>query len=90
MTSTLPTHQHTIIVAPRMHIVSKIGVHAQWILGPVIIDNEYWCFYKFMKSKPLVFQGTQSYDASKFLINYRECLHKMGIIENYGVDFVFF
>lgn len=44
----------------------------------------------FLKIKPLIFHGTMLEDASKFIIKFHERLHKLGVVEMYGVKFVSF
>lgn len=53
-------------------------------------DDEHRLFYKFMKMKPPLFQGTTLKDAFEFLIGFCECLHKMGVVERYHVKFELF
>lgn len=54
-----------------------------------MIDHEQGLFFKFIKMKPLVFEGLKFEYAFEFLIAYFEHLNKMGIIERYNVVFVF-
>ena len=41
-----------------------------------------------MKLKPPVFKGAKSEDAYDFLVDCHELLHKMDIVEQFGVEFV--
>lgn len=56
----------------------------------MMTDDENRMFCKFMKLKPLIFQGIIFEDALEFIIYYQECLHKMGIIKKYCMKFDFF
>lgn len=50
-------------------------------------NDEHGIFCKFIKMKPLIFQGIESEDDFELLIDGFEWLHKMDIIEKYGVEF---
>lgn len=73
-----------------MNEVSEVGIYPKPVLRPVITGDEHGLFCKFMKMEPSVFKSTKSEDAFEFLINYRERLHKMGIVDRYVLEFVSF
>ena len=51
-------------------------------------SDQHELFSKFLKLKPSVFKGAESEDAYDFLVDCHELLHKMGIVERFGVEFV--
>lgn len=51
-------------------------------------ENELFC--RFIKMKPPISHGIESENAYKFIIDYHERLHKMGVVERYGVELVTF
>ena len=55
---------------------------------PIMTNDQHELFSKFLKLKPPVFKGAESEDAYDFLVDYHELLHKMGIVERFGVEFV--
>ena len=50
--------------------------------------DQYELFIKFLKLKPPVFKDVESEDAYHFLVDCHELLHKMYIVERFGVKFV--
>ena len=50
-----------------------------------MIDDQHEFFIKFLKLKPPVFKGAESEDAYDFLVDCHELLHKMDIVERFGV-----
>ena len=71
-----PEVQHAATVALRMDTSLEIGTF------------QHELFSKFLKLKPPVFKGAESEDAYNFLVYCHELLHKMGIVERFGVEFV--
>lgn len=47
-------------------------------------------FWRFTKMKPLILYDVESIDAYEFINDYHERLHKMEVVEKYGVGFVTF
>ena len=51
-------------------------------------SDQHKLFSMFLKLKPPVFKGAESKDAYYFLVDFHELLHKMGIVERFGIEFV--
>ena len=51
-------------------------------------SDQHELFTKFLKLKPPIFKGAESKDAYDFLVGCHELLHKMDIVERFGVEFV--
>ena len=51
-------------------------------------SDQHELFSKLLKLKPQVFKGAESEDAYEFMVDCHELLHKMGIVERFGVEFV--
>ena len=83
-----PEAQHAATMAPRMDVPLEIGTFPRLTTGPIMTNDQHELFSKFLKLKPLVFKGAESKDAYDFLVDYHELLHKMGIVERFGVEFV--
>ena len=84
----VPGVQHAVAAAPRMDASLEIGTFPLLTTGPTMTNYQHELFSKFLKLKPPVFKGTESEDAYDFLVDCHELLHKMGIVERFGVDFV--
>ena len=48
-------------------------------------SDQHELFSKFLKLKAPVFKGAESEDAYDFSVDCHELLHKMGIVEQFGV-----
>ena len=83
-----PEVQHAVIVAPRMDASLEIGTFPRMTTGPIMTNEPHELFSKFLKLKPPVFKGAESEDDYDFLVDCHELLHKMGIVEQFGVEFV--
>ncbi|TMW95716.1 hypothetical protein EJD97_008446, partial [Solanum chilense] len=75
-------------MAPRMDASLEIGMFPRLTTGPIMTNDQHELFSKFLKLKPPVFKGAESEDAYDFLVDYHALLHKMGIVERFGVEFV--
>ena len=55
-----------------------------------LVDTNWYLtiFTLFRRWLELVFKGAESEDAYDFLVDSHELLHKMGIVERFGVEFV--
>ncbi|XP_049386266.1 uncharacterized protein LOC125850460 [Solanum stenotomum] len=80
--------QHAVDVAPRMDASLETGTFPRLTTGPIMTSDQHDLFIKFLKLKPPVFKGTESEDAYDFLVDCHELLHKMDIVERFGVEFV--
>ncbi|XP_069146470.1 uncharacterized protein [Solanum lycopersicum] len=84
----VPEVQHAATVAPRMDASLEIGTFPRLTTGPIMTNDQHELLSKFLKLKPPVFKGAESEDAYDFLVDCHELLHKMGIVERFGVEFV--
>ena len=80
--------QHAAAMAPRMDASLEIGMFPQLTTGPIMTSDQHELFTKLLKLKPPVFKGAESEDAYDFLVDCHELLHKMDIVELFGVEFV--
>ena len=83
-----PEVEHAATVAPRMDASLEIGTFPRLTTGPIMTSDQHELFSKFLKLKPPVFKGAESQDAYDFLVDCHELLHKMCIVERFGVEFV--
>ena len=83
-----PKVQHAANAAPRMDVPLEIGTFPRLTTGPIMTNDQHKLFSKFLKLKPPVFKGAECEDAYDFLVDCHEILHKMGIVERFGVEFV--
>ncbi|TMW80162.1 hypothetical protein EJD97_023341, partial [Solanum chilense] len=88
MINQVPGVQHAAAVAPRMDASLEIGTFPRLTTGPIMTSDQHELFTKFLKLKPPVFKGAESKDAYDFLVDCHELLHKMDIVERFGVEFV--
>ena len=54
----------------------------------IMTGDQHDLFIRFLKLKPQVFKGAESEDAYNFPVDFHELLHKMDIVERFGVEFV--
>ena len=80
--------QHAATMAPRMDASLDIGTFPRLTTGLIMTNDQHELFSMFLKLKPPVFKGAESEDAYDFLVDCHELLHKMGIVERFGVEFV--
>ena len=84
----VPGVQPAAAVAPRMDASLEVGTFHRLTIGSIMTSDQHELFTKFLKLKPPVFQGAESEDAYDFLVDCHELLHKMDIVERFGVEFV--
>ena len=73
---------------PRMDASLEVGTFPRLTTGSIMTSDQHELFTKFFKLKPPVFKGAESEDAYDFLVDFHELLHKMDIVELFGVEFV--
>ena len=71
-----------------MDALLDIGTFPRLTTGPIMTNDQHELFSKFLKLKPPVFKDAELEDAYDFLVDCHELLHKMGIVERFGVEFV--
>ena len=74
--------------APRMDASLEIATFPRLTTGPIMTSDQHELFSKFLKLKPPVFKGAESEDAYDFMVDCHELLHKMDIVERFGVECV--
>ena len=84
----VPGVQHAAVVASLMDASLEIDTFPRLTTWPIMTSDQHEHFFKFLKLKPPVFKGAESEDAYDFLVDCHELLHKMGIVERFGVEFV--
>ncbi|TMW82751.1 hypothetical protein EJD97_005055 [Solanum chilense] len=77
--------QHPVVVAPRTDASLEVGMFPRLTTGSIMTGDQHELFIKFLKLKPPVCKGAESEDAYDFLVNCHEVLHKMDIVEQFGV-----
>ena len=87
-TPPVPEVQYVATVAPRMDSSLEIGTFPRLNTWPIMTNDQHELFSNFLKLKPPLFKGADSEDAYDFLVDCHELLHKMGIVEWFGVEFV--
>ncbi|TMW80173.1 hypothetical protein EJD97_023197, partial [Solanum chilense] len=88
MINQVPGVQHAAAMAPRMDASLEIGTFPRLTTRPIMTSDQHEPFTKFLKLKPPVFKGAESEDAYDYLVDCHELLHKMGIVERFGLEFV--
>ena len=83
-----PEVQHAATMAPHTDVPLEIGTFPRLTIGTIMTNDQHELFSKFLKLKPPAFKGAESEDAFDFLVDCHELLHKMGIVERFGVEFV--
>ena len=71
-----------------MDSLLEVGTFPRLTIGSIMTSDQHELFTKFLKLKPPVFKGAESEDAYDFLVDCHELLHKMDIVERFGVEFV--
>ena len=66
----------------------EVGTFSRLTTGSIMTSDQHELFTMFLKLKPPVFKGAESEDAYDFPVDCHELLHKMGIVERFGVEFV--
>ena len=84
----VPGVQHAAAVAPRMDASLEVSTFHRLTTRSIMTSDQHELFTKFLKLKPPVFKGAESEDAYDFLVDCHELLHKVNIVERFGVEFV--
>ncbi|XP_060175920.1 uncharacterized protein LOC132606438 [Lycium barbarum] len=75
-------------MAPRIDATPTPGDDIRPMEGAVMTTSDQDLVGRFRKLEPPRFLGTSSEDAYEFILDMHKLLHRMGIVENYGVDYV--
>ena len=84
----VPGVQHAAVVAPHMDASLEVGMFPRLTTRSIMTSDQHELFTKFLKLKPPVFKGAESEDGNDFLVDFHELLHKMDIVERFGVEFL--
>ncbi|XP_069151903.1 uncharacterized protein [Solanum lycopersicum] len=74
-------------MSPRMDASLEVGTFLRLTTGSIMTGDQGEIFIKFLKLKPPVFKGAESEDVYDFLADCHELLHKMDIVERFGVEY---
>ena len=66
----------------------EVGTLSRLTTGSIMTVDQHELFIKLLNLKPPVFKGAESEDSYDFLVNCHELLHKMDVVERFGVEFV--
>ena len=77
--------QYTTIMSPNKDASLETCMFPRLTTGPIMTSDQHELFTKFLNLKPPVFKGAESEDAYDFSVDCHELLHKMGIVEQFGV-----
>ena len=80
--------QHAVGVAPRMDASLEAGKFPRLTTRSIMTGDQHDLFTMFLKLKHPVLKVDESEDAYDFLVDCHEHLHKMDIVEQFGVEFV--
>ena len=84
----VPVVQQAAAVAPRMDALLEVGTFPRLTTRSIMTVDQHELFIKLLNLKPPVFKGAESEDTYDFLVDCHELLHKMDIVEQFGVEFV--
>ncbi|TMW82427.1 hypothetical protein EJD97_005988, partial [Solanum chilense] len=88
MINQILTYLNAAAMALRKDASLEVGTFPRLTTGSIMTGDQRELFIKFLKLKPPVFKGAESEDAYDFLVDCHELLHKMDIVERFGVEFV--
>ena len=84
----VPGVQHAAVVAPRMDASLEVGTFLRLTIGSIMTGDQHDLFIRLLKLKPPVLKVAESEEAYDFLVDCHELLHKMDIVERFGIEFV--